>query len=97
MFKKRKAETALLKKINKKAIKYCSVKNDLGEEIIIGKRGAINVFDDEITIVCDGTIVFRCRRKNAKVFELMSLGGAVIEGETEAEIRTVVTAYYTSP
>lgn len=97
MFKKKDDSAKVLAKINKKAIKYCSARDDSGEEIILGKKGAINVFDDEITIVCDGTLVYRCRRKNAKAFELMSLGGAVITGDDENGKRVTVTAYYTTP
>ncbi len=96
--KKKKDDTLrVLKKIDKKAIKYCSKRDENGGEIILGKKGAINVFDDEITIVCDGTIVFRCVRNSAKAFELMSLGGVTIESVDDSGNRTVVTAYYTSP
>lgn len=97
MLKRHKKNADVLAKINKKAIKYCSAKSENGEETIIGKKGAINVLQDEITIVCDGSIVFRCDLKGAKVFELMSLGGAVIESKSQSGGRITVTAYYTSP
>lgn len=95
--KKKKDDSAsVFKKINKKAIKYCSQRDESGETIL-GKKGAINVFDDEITIVCDGTIVFRCSRKGAKAFELMSLGGVTIDYIDDDGEKSSVTAYYTSP
>ena len=97
LFGKKDDSAKVLAKINKKAIKYCAARDENGNEVVLGKKGAINVFDDEITIVCDGTLVFRCHRKNAKAFELMSLGGVTVTGVDDDGNKVCVTAYYTSP
>ena len=50
--------------------------------------------DKEIAVNCNGEDVFVCPRNKARVSELLSLNGVIIEGEFGG-IKRSVTAYYT--
>lgn len=96
-FKKRKnsGNSEILRKINGKSIRYAARRDEDGEETVIGKNGRINVLEDYIVLVCDGSEVFRCLRRGASAAELMSLGGVVISGVGESGDPDQVVAYYT--
>ena len=62
----------------------------------MGRKGAINVLDDEITIYCGAKEVFRCNIADAQLGELMSLGGITINAADSITGKTrQIIAYYT--
>ena len=87
----------MAKKLDKRAIKYVSVRDESMGETIIGKNGMINLRDKELILLSSEKVVFRCAVEELRASELMSLEGVILSGpdlEHGAEERTVV-AYYT--
>jgi len=99
-FKKNHKEKALLKamyqRVDGKPLKYVTKRADGSyDEAVIGKDGRICINDTHITIMCNGTLVFKALLSDVKLGELMSLEGVTIEetnkdtGETQK-----IVAYY---
>lgn len=87
----------MAKKLDRRAIKYCSERDGNGEEVIIGKSGMINLRDGELILLSSDKVVFRGRIGEFSASELMSLEGVILEGpdlEQNGKRRRVV-AYYT--
>ncbi|MBQ7847085.1 MAG: hypothetical protein IJZ37_06535 [Clostridia bacterium] len=87
----------MAKKLDKRAIKYVSIRDEGMGETIIGKNGMINLRDGELILISSDQIVFRCTIEELRASELMSLEGVILTGpdlEHGGEERTVV-AYYT--
>lgn len=87
----------MAKKLDKRAIKYCSERDGNQGEIIIGKNGMINLRDGELILLSSDEIVFRASIAELNASELMSLDGVILSGkdlEHEGRERTIV-AYYT--
>ena len=87
----------MAKKLDKRAIKYCSERTENMGETIIGKNGMINLRDGELILLSSDQVVFRAKIEELKASELMSLEGVILSGkdlEHGGTERTVV-AYYT--
>ena len=84
----------VIKRIDGRLIKYVSERDANNVEAIIGRGGRLIVTDKEIAVNCNGEDVFVCPRNKARVSELVSLNGVIIEGEFGG-IKRSVTAYYT--
>ena len=86
----------LIAALDGRAIRYASERDpDTKEERVLGKSGRINTKNGVITVMCDGSEVFRCDAKTARCGELMSLNGVVIDGVSSATGReTTVVGYY---
>lgn len=95
LFKKSKKGTPKneLLSFNGKSISYAYERIN-GDEIMLGKSGAITVTDKEIVIVCNGTEVFRCITKGATIATLMSGNGCDIKGDDSNGVRRHVVAHY---
>ena len=66
-------------------IKYATVSLGESGDKVIGRDCAC-AFDDEcFKITCGGDTIFRSPMKDVKLFELMSLDGAVISGSDETQ------------
>ena len=91
------AVESVLERINKKSLVFVVERGNFNgaSERVLGKNGAINVLEDVVVILCNGTEVFRCNKEGIKAGELMSGNGAMIEGiEPDTQIRRTVIAYY---
>ncbi|MBP1573123.1 MAG: hypothetical protein J6A55_04890 [Oscillospiraceae bacterium] len=64
-----------------------------GEEIVLGKEGAISVVGKELVIVCNAKEVFRCDTKNCVAATLMSGNGCDIKGFSDGVKRHIVANY----
>lgn len=95
LFKKSKKGTPIkeLLAFNGKSISYAVERID-GNEIMLGKAGAITVTENDIVIVCDGKEVFRCIAKGATIAALMSGNGCDIKGTDESGVRRHVVAHF---
>ena len=95
LFNKSKKGTPIkeLLSFNGKSISY-AVERINGDEIMLGKTGAITVTDKEIVIVCNGKEVFRCIAKGATIATLMSGNGCDIKGDDSSGVRRHIVAYF---
>lgn len=95
LFKKSKQGTPIkeLLSFNGKGISY-AVERINGEELTLGKSGAITVTEEEIIIVCDGKEVFRCLTKGATIATLMSGNGCDIKGTDKSGQKRHIVANY---
>lgn len=94
-FNRKKDDTKkVLKRIDRKMIKYVSERDQNNVEEIIGRGGRLVVTDSQVAVNCDGKDVFVCPRETASVSELLSLNGVVITGISNGKRRSV-TAFYT--
>lgn len=95
LFKKSKKGTPIkeLLEFNGKGVSY-AVERIGGNEIMLGKAGAITVTEDDIVIVCDGKEVFRCITKGATIAVLMSGNGCDIRGTDESGAKHHVVAHF---
>lgn len=95
LFKKSKNSTPIkeLLSFNGKGISY-AVERINGEEVTLGKSGAITVTEKEIIIVCDGKEVFRCFTKGATIAVLLSGNSCDIKGSDQLGTRRHIVAYY---
>lgn len=78
---------------NGKGISY-AVERINGEEVTLGKSGAITVTEKEIIIVCDGKEVFRCFTKGATIAVLLSGNGCDIKGSDKSGQKRHIVAHY---
>ena len=87
----------MAKKLDKRTIKYVSVRDESMGETIIGKNGMINVRDGELFVISSDKIVFRCPVADLRASELMSLDGVILTcpDATKPEGESTVVAYYT--
>ena len=84
----------LIRRLDGRLVKYVTTRDpETSVESVIGHSGRINTLNGQITIVCNGTEVFRCDSQEASCGELMSLNGVVIQTGSGADKRVVV-AYY---
>lgn len=95
LFKKRKKGMPIkeLLLFSGKSISY-AVERKNGEEITLGKSGAITVTEKEIVIVCNGVEVFRCKTNGAVIGTLMSGNGCDIKGTDKSGARRHIIAHY---
>lgn len=95
LFRKNKKGTPIkeLLEFNGKSLSYAVERID-GEEITLGKAGAITVTEDKIVIVCDGKEVFRCITKGATIAALMSGNGCDIKGTDKNGASRHVVAHF---
>lgn len=95
IFKKSKNGTPIkeLLEFNGKSLSY-AVERIGGNEIMLGKAGAITVTEADIVIVCNGKEVFRCITKGAIIAALMSGNGCDIKGTDESGNRRHVVAHF---
>ncbi len=101
MFGKRKnkrdlATAQIFRHIDKRTLKYVVEREEgTNGELIIGREGAINVHDDEISINCGAKEVARLKRKGAVIGELISLNGVQIRADdVYSGKRRNIVAYY---
>ncbi len=64
-----------------------------GEEVTLGKSGAISIVGKELVIVCDAKEVFRCSTKGCVAATLMSGNGCDIKGSTDGRKRHIIAMY----
>ncbi len=84
-------------KINNKALKYVTERNEKNMDVVIGKGGSIHIRDNNRLIVyAEGSdILFQGDIEQIKCSELMSLDGVIIEGfdEIKNTERKIVAHY----
>jgi hypothetical protein len=72
-------------RISNKRIRYVServVDNETGEVVdtIIGKNGFFHInYENELSVSCDGKILFRAYIPDLKAYEFLSLEGVILE------------------
>jgi hypothetical protein len=86
----------LIERLDGRAVKYVARREpDSTIESVIGRAGRINTKNGFITIICNGTEVFRCPVNGAKCGELLSLEGVRIHGQDiKTGEQTQIIAYY---
>ena len=88
----------ICKKLHDTHVKYASIKNPDGEDLIIGRDGHLNIVDDgiiELTFGVSSAFRFRIRIEHDPVWEFMSLDGAVLSGtELNSSEQKTFTVYY---
>ena len=86
----------ICKKLHDTHVKYASIKNPDGEDLIIGRDGHLNIVDDGIIELTFGVLsAFRFRIDELSVWEFMSLDGAVFSGtELNSSEQKTFTVYY---
>ena len=93
--KKRKLENPeVLARINQRAIKYVTTRNEGGTEYVLGRSGSINIKGEELICHSDGRDVFRCNVYEAKVGELLSKDGVRLSMTRDDGSEYAVIAYY---
>ena len=93
--KKRKLENPeVLARINQRAIKYVTTRNEDGTEYVLGHSGSINIKGEELICHSDGKDVFRCNVYEAKVGELLSKDGVRLSMIRDDGSEYAVIAYY---
>ncbi|MDD2362285.1 MAG: hypothetical protein PHH84_04920 [Oscillospiraceae bacterium] len=91
-----KTKRQLITRLDGRAVKYVTKRDaETSVESVIGRSGRINTKNGYITIICDGTEVFRCSSDEAKCGELLSLDGVIIYTKDENSHQDImVVAYY---
>ena len=91
-----KENARLIERLDGRLVKYVAQRDpETSVEGVIGHTGRINTKNGFITIVCDGTEVFRCPAAGADCGELLSLDGVVIHGiNVKTGINCIIVAYY---
>lgn len=87
----------MAKKLDGRAVKYVTEREDDGSESVIGREGALIIKDGDMIVFSSADIVMRCPIDEMDAAELLSLEGVIISGpDTEhgGELRSVI-AYYT--
>ena len=85
---------ALLRRISGKHVTSVTAFGPDGVEQVLGRDGAVNVAYDDVTIICNGSEVFRCRLETVTAGELISLNGARISGLDREGNRLSVLVHY---
>lgn len=87
-----------MERVNSTHVLYAAKRNPDGTEIILGKAGFVSYNGEEISVICQGKKVFRCRDKAVKSALLQSGDGVVLTGVNGVTGQNeTVTAYFTSP
>lgn len=96
LFKKRKRidNPEVLSRINKRAIKYVTTRNEDGTEYVLGHSGSINIKGEELICFSEGRDVFRCSVYDLKVGELLSKDGVRLSKTLDDGSKYSVIAYY---
>lgn len=96
LFKKKKKieNPELLSRINSRAIKYVTTRNEDGTEYVLGHSGSINIKGDELICFSEGKDVFRCNVYDAKLGELLSKDGVRLSMTRDDGSEYSVIAYY---
>lgn len=87
----------MAKKLDGRAVKYVTEREEDGSESVIGREGALIIRDGDMIVFSSADIVMRCPIDEMDAAELLSLEGVIISGpDTEhgGELRSVI-AYYT--
>ena len=93
--KKRKLENPeVLARINSRAIKYVTTRDENGTEHVLGHSGSINIKGVELICFSEGRDVFRCNIYDAKVGELLSKDGVRLSMIREDGSEYAIIAYY---
>ena len=85
-----------LRALGGKPVKYVTERDsETFRELKVGAEGAINVSDDEFTVVCGGVNAVRCALDSVQAAELMNKSGITIKGPDldTGTVRSVI-AYY---
>ncbi len=93
--KKRKLDNPeVLARINGRAIKHVTTRDESGTEYVLGHSGSINIKGEELICFSEGKDVFRCNVYDAKVGELLSKDGVRLSyTKPDGSVYSVV-AYY---
>lgn len=85
-----------LRALDGKPVKFVTERDgETFREIRVGSEGAINVGDDEFTVVCGGVNAVRCKLGEVNAAELMNKSGLVVKGfDLDLQEQRTVTAYY---
>ena len=96
LFKKRKKleNPELLSRINSRAIKYVTTRNEDGTEYVLGHSGSINVKGEELICFSEGKDVFRCNVYDVKMGELLSKDGVRLSMTRDDGSEYSIIAYY---
>ena len=90
------AQRTILERIRSRKVLYVASRDENGETILC-REAVINIIDEkEIAIYSENKEVVRIEIANARLGELMSLGGALISGVDIHGSYISVVAYYTS-
>lgn len=85
----------MARRVDGKRIRYVTERTD-GEDAVIGREGSLTLRGDELILMADGNVLFRCAPRRTKISELLSLDGVILEGndlEHDNAYRCVI-AYY---
>ena len=85
-----------LRALDRKPVKYVTERDsETFRELKVGGEGAINISDDELTVVCGGVNAFRCSLSSVSAAELMNKSGITLKGfDEDAGRERSVIAYY---
>ncbi|HBT63059.1 MAG TPA: hypothetical protein DEB10_00150 [Ruminococcaceae bacterium] len=94
--KEKKEHSRLIERLDERIVKYVTQRDpETSIESVIGRNGCINTKNGQITIVCDGSEVFRCDINQARCGELLSLEGVAIHAtDPSTGKETIIIAYY---
>ena len=85
-----------LRALDRKTVKYVTERDsETYRESKLGDEGAINVSDNEFTIVCGGVNVIRCAIDGVNAAELMNKSGLAVKGlDLDCGREKSIIAYY---
>ena len=92
--KKKLENPEVLARINARAIKYVTTRDENNVEYVLGHSGSINIKGEELICFSEGRDVFRCNIYDAKVGELLSKDGVRLAKKNEDGSEYAVIAYY---
>lgn len=94
-FQSKRERNLVLARIDKKALKYVTKKDEDNTEIVLGKNGAVNVIEDEVVVAFEGSASLRFKVDGVNAGELMSLDGFVLSGvESGSQSFMKIVGYY---
>lgn len=97
MFFKRKPKLKnpeVIARLNSRAIKYVTTKDQNGVDLVLGRNGSINIKGEELIVFCEGKDLFRGNIYEIEVGELLSRDGVRLQKTNKDGTKTSVVAYY---
>ena len=87
----------MAKHLSGRAIKYCTEREEDGNDTVIGHAGSLSIKDDEFIVLSSSDIVFRCKVTELRAWELMSNDGAMLTAPdlTQNRRERTIIVYYT--
>ena len=91
----RKFKRQIAQKVGGHRLRYVTLRDELGNEDILGKGGGISCSGDRMNVFSENGRHLTVDIYEAKIYELMSNDGAVVSGtDTETGEKKTVVAYY---